>query len=46
MRDELTAQLVCYLQSVAGVQWDRMQAGTLGEDLNRPRSPLNPYASR
>jgi hypothetical protein len=26
--------LVCYARSVAGVQWDRMEAGTLGEDLN------------
>ncbi len=34
VRDELTDQLVCYARSVAGVQWDRMQAGTLGEDLN------------
>ena len=31
---ELTAELVCYTRSVAGVQWDRMEAGTLGEDLN------------
>ena len=31
---ELTAELVCYARSVAGVQWDKMQAGTLGEDLN------------
>jgi hypothetical protein len=31
---ELTGQLVCYARSVAGVQWDRMDAGTLGEDLN------------
>jgi hypothetical protein len=30
----LTAELVCYARSVAGVQWDRMEAGTLGEDLN------------
>jgi hypothetical protein len=30
----LTAQLVCYARSVAGVQWDKMEAGTLGEDLN------------
>ena len=27
-------ELVCYARSVAGVQWDRMEAGTLGEDLN------------
>src|SRR5688500_5207092 len=31
---ELTAELVCYARPVAGVQWDRMEAGTLGEDLN------------
>ena len=31
---ELTSELVCYARSVAGVQWARMQAGTLGEDLN------------
>jgi hypothetical protein len=32
--DELTADLVCYARSVTGVQWERMEAGTLGEDLN------------
>ena len=37
--EELTAELVCYARSVAGVQWDRMEAGTLGEDLN-------PWATR
>ncbi len=31
---ELTGELVCYARSVAGVQWERMEAGTLGEDLN------------
>jgi hypothetical protein len=31
---KLTGELVCYARSVAGVQWDRMEAGTLGEDLN------------
>jgi hypothetical protein len=31
---ELTGELVCYARSVAGVQWDKMEAGTLGEDLN------------
>jgi hypothetical protein len=31
---ELTGELVCYARSVAGVQWERMQAGTLGEELN------------
>jgi Protein of unknown function (DUF4239) len=34
VRDDLTVDLVCYARSVAGVQWDRMRAGTLGEDLN------------
>src|SRR6187397_193078 len=28
VRQELTAGLVCYARSVAGVQWDRMEAGT------------------
>jgi hypothetical protein len=31
---ELTAELICYARSVAGVQWDKMEAGTLGEELN------------
>lgn len=31
---ELTVDLVCYANSVAGVQWDRMEAGTLGEQVN------------
>ena len=31
---ELTGQLVCYARSVAGVQWDRMERGTLGEQIN------------
>ena len=31
---KLTAELVCYARSVIGVQWDRMEAGTLGDDLN------------
>jgi len=30
----LTGQLVCYARSVAGVQWDKMEAGTLAEGLN------------
>jgi hypothetical protein len=32
---ELTAELICYARSVAGVQWDRMEAGTLGDDPDR-----------
>ena len=31
---ELTGELVCYARSVAGIQWERMQAGTLGEEVN------------
>ena len=31
---ELTAELVCYARSVTGVQWDRMESGTLGEQVN------------
>ena len=31
---ELTAELVCYARSVAGVQWERMESGTLGEQAN------------
>jgi hypothetical protein len=30
----LSTELVCYARSVAGVQWDKMEAGTLGEQLN------------
>ena len=32
--ERLTVQLTCYARSVAGVQWDRMEAGTIGEELN------------
>ena len=32
--EQLTGQLVCYARSVAGVQWDMMEAGTLGEQVN------------
>ena len=31
---ELTAELVCYARSVARVQWERMESGTLGEQTN------------
>ena len=31
---ELTEELVCYARSVAGVQWDLMEHGSLGENLN------------
>ena len=30
----LTVGLVCYAWSVAGVQWERMEQGTIGESLN------------
>jgi hypothetical protein len=32
--DELTAELTCYARSVAGVEWDAMEAGTLGDAIN------------
>jgi hypothetical protein len=32
--EELTGELVCYARSVAGVQWERMESGTLGEQVN------------
>lgn len=32
--DELTGELVCYARSVAGVQWERMESGTLAEQVN------------
>src|SRR3954462_8244452 len=32
--DALTGQLVCYARSVVGIQWKRMENGTIGEDLN------------
>ena len=32
--DELSGELVCYARSVAGIQWQRMENGTIGEDLN------------
>jgi hypothetical protein len=31
---ELTGNLVCYARSVAGVQWERMEDGTIGDELN------------
>jgi hypothetical protein len=31
---QLTVGLVCYARSVAGVQWQRMEDGTIGDSLN------------
>ena len=31
---DLTGELVCYARSVVNVEWDRMEAGSLGEDIN------------
>jgi len=31
---QLTGLLVCYARSVTGVQWERMENGTLGEQIN------------
>jgi hypothetical protein len=30
----LTGELVCYARSVINDEWDRMESGTLGEDIN------------
>ena len=30
----LTGELVCYVWSVIGSEWDRMQSGSLGQDIN------------
>ena len=40
VQGKLTGELVCYARSVAGVQWDMMEAGTLGEQLNPWASQL------
>jgi hypothetical protein len=32
--EELVGELVCYARSVTGVQWDRMETGELGSELN------------
>lgn len=32
--EQLTAQLVCYARSVTGVEWERMERGSLGETIN------------
>ena len=34
VRTELTAQLLCYAQDVAGDEWDQLEAGTLGDSVN------------
>jgi hypothetical protein len=31
---ELTTELVCYARSVAGIQWERMEDGSIGDSLN------------
>ncbi len=31
---ELTGELVCYARSVPGEEWDRLEAGTLGDEIN------------
>jgi len=33
-RPELTGELMCYARSVAGVEWDALDAGTLGDRVN------------
>jgi hypothetical protein len=34
VRNRLTGQLICYGRSVVNVEWDRMEAGTLGDAIN------------
>ena len=34
VRADLTGELVCYARQVINTEWDRMQDGTLGEDIN------------
>jgi Protein of unknown function (DUF4239) len=34
VREELTGELVCYARSVVNGEWDRMEAGTLGDHIN------------
>ena len=31
---ELTTELVCYARSVAGIQWEKMEDGSIGDSLN------------
>jgi hypothetical protein len=31
---DLTGELVCYARSVSNEEWDRMEAGTLGDEIN------------
>jgi hypothetical protein len=33
-RDELTGELVCYARYVAGPEWDQLEAGSLGDEVN------------
>jgi hypothetical protein len=37
--NDLSGELVCYARSVTGIQWQRMENGTIGEELN-------PWATR
>ena len=34
VRSELTAELVCYAQTVAGDEWEKLEDGTLGDAVN------------
>src|SRR3954470_8445609 len=34
VRNDLSGELVCYARSVAGPEWDQMQSGDLGDQLN------------
>ena len=34
VRAELTGELICYARSVVGVEWNRMETGTQGDEIN------------
>ncbi|MEZ0447969.1 hypothetical protein [Cellulomonas sp. ICMP 17802] len=34
VREPLTGQLICYARAVVGVEWPKMQQGTLGDEFN------------
>jgi hypothetical protein len=42
VREELTGELVCYARSVVNGEWDRMEAGTLGDHINPWGSSSSP----
>ncbi len=39
-REQLSGELVCYARAVVGLEWDRMQRGTLGDTINPWAGPM------